>query len=190
MNATWSFLLQSALIGAGATLVMDAWAWLLKRLFGAPSLNYAMVGRWAAHLPRGRLMHESIAKAAPVAGEAVLGWGVHYLVGVVFAAVLLALAGPDWLRAPTFLPALAWGGVHRGRALSGAAARHGGRLFRFPHAAAQRGAPAQPDGARLLRRGPLHCRLAVFALFGLRPAPSRFFLFPRYRQHDQHPDQR
>lgn len=110
MNATWSFLLQSALIGAGATLVMDAWAWLLKRLFGAPSLNYAMVGRWAAHLPRGRLMHESIAKAAPVAGEAVLGWGVHYLVGVVFAAVLLALAGPDWLRAPTFLPALAWGG--------------------------------------------------------------------------------
>ncbi|WP_394063593.1 DUF2938 domain-containing protein [Alcaligenes sp. WGS1538] len=109
MNATWSFLLQSALIGAGATLVMDAWAWLLKRLFGAPSLNYAMVGRWAAHLPRGRLMHESIAKAAPVAGEAVLGWGVHYLVGVVFAAVLLALAGPDWLRAPTFLPALAWG---------------------------------------------------------------------------------
>lgn len=49
--------LRAVLIGAGATLVMDLWALLLKRLFGLPSLDYALVGRWLGHLPRGRLTH-------------------------------------------------------------------------------------------------------------------------------------
>ena len=38
--------------------------------------------------------------------EAVLGWTAHYAIGVLFAAVLLALAGQEWVEAPTFAPAL------------------------------------------------------------------------------------
>lgn len=99
-------LLRAVLIGVGATLVMDLWALLLKRLFGAPSLDYALVGRWIGHLPRGRLTHPGIARSAPVAGERAIGWIAHYAIGIGFALLLLAIWGPDWAARPTLLPAL------------------------------------------------------------------------------------
>jgi hypothetical protein len=60
MSETLEFALRAVLIGAGATMVMDLWAVLLKQ-FGAPSLNLAFLGRWIGHLPRGRWKHPSIA---------------------------------------------------------------------------------------------------------------------------------
>ena len=99
-------LLRAVLIGVGATLVMDLWALLLKRLFGAPSLDYAMVGRWIGHLPRGRLTHPGIARSAPVAGERAIGWIAHYAIGIGFALLLLAIWGPAWASRPTLPPAL------------------------------------------------------------------------------------
>jgi len=98
-------MVRSILIGAGATLVMDAWAALLRRL-GIPSLNFAMLGRWIGHLPSGRLVHESIARASPVKGERALGWAAHYAIGVSFAGLLLATFGVEWAHAPTLRPAL------------------------------------------------------------------------------------
>lgn len=98
-------IVRTVLIGVGATLVMDAWAALLRR-FGVPSLNFAMLGRWVGHLPRGRLVHESIARAPPVRGELALGWATHYAIGISFAGLLLATSGLEWSRAPTPLPAL------------------------------------------------------------------------------------
>ena len=53
------------IIGIGATAAMDAWLLLLKRL-KVPTLNFALVGRWAGHVARGRWAHDAIAKAAPV----------------------------------------------------------------------------------------------------------------------------
>jgi hypothetical protein len=103
------FLLRAALIGAGATLLIDLWAVALNRLFGVRSLDYALVGRWIGHMPRGRFRHDSIAQAAPVRGEGVIGWTAHYAIGVIFAAILLVTAGADWARQPTLLPALAVG---------------------------------------------------------------------------------
>lgn len=103
-------IVRSMLIGAGATLVMDGWAALLRR-FGIPSLDFAMLGRWVGHLPRGRLVHESIARAAPVRGELALGWATHYAIGVSFAGLLLAIAGVEWARSPTLPPALLVGVV-------------------------------------------------------------------------------
>ncbi|APA70810.1 DUF2938 domain-containing protein [Janthinobacterium sp. 1_2014MBL_MicDiv] len=98
---------QDALaIGVGATAVMDVWAVALKRFWCIPSLNFAMVGRWLGHLPRGTLTHVNIAQAAPVRDEAILGWTFHYAIGVLFAAVLLALVGQEWAAQPTFAPAL------------------------------------------------------------------------------------
>lgn len=101
---------RSFVIGAGATLTMDAWAALLRR-FGIPSLDLALLGRWIGHLPTGRLLHESIARAAPVAGERAIGWATHYGIGVSFAGVLLALFGLEWAHAPTVGPALLVGVV-------------------------------------------------------------------------------
>ena len=103
------FLIHALVIGAGATVVMDIWTLLQKRLFGVPSLDYAMVGRWIGHLPDGRFRHDSIAKAAPVSGERVIGWTAHYAIGVLFAALLLAVGGAGWARQPTLGLALAIG---------------------------------------------------------------------------------
>lgn len=105
MINTTEIVLRSVLIGAGATLVMDAWAALLRQL-GIPSLNMACLGRWIGHMPRGTWFHEAIAKAAPVRGERLIGWCAHYAIGVSFAALLLARFGLDWARSPTLFPAL------------------------------------------------------------------------------------
>lgn len=99
------FALRAVAIGGGATLVMDAWAFVLRRL-GVPSLDFAMLGRWLGHMPRGRFAHASIASAAPVRGERALGWLAHYSIGMSFAGVLLAAFGSAWVRSPSLLPAL------------------------------------------------------------------------------------
>lgn len=39
------FLFHAAVVGIGATLVMDAWRLCQKHVFGVPVLEYAMVGR-------------------------------------------------------------------------------------------------------------------------------------------------
>ncbi len=97
--------LRIALIGIGATAVLDIWLLLLARL-GVPTLDMAFIGRWAGHTLRGRLAHASIAKAAPIAGERALGWLTHYAVGIAFAGVLAVVYGMGWARAPSLLPAL------------------------------------------------------------------------------------
>ena len=100
------FVFRAVLIGVGATAVMDIWALLLKSLFKIPSLDYGMVGRWLGHMPAGRFVHRSIAKAAPIPGERLIGWAAHYAIGVIFAGLLLLIWGLDWARAPSLLPAL------------------------------------------------------------------------------------
>ena len=93
------------IIGIGATAVLDAWLFLLRRL-GVPTVNFAFVGRWLGHLPRGTLAHDDIARAQPIRGEVPLGWLTHYAIGIAFAAVLLGWQGMAWTRQPTLGPAL------------------------------------------------------------------------------------
>jgi len=100
------FLIAAVLIGCGATAVMDVWGIVKARLWGVASLDYALLGRWIGHMPRGRFAHRSIAAASPVTGERVLGWGAHYVTGIAFAAGLLAIRGQSWLEAPSLAPAL------------------------------------------------------------------------------------
>ncbi|KKC98817.1 DUF2938 domain-containing protein [Photobacterium halotolerans] len=100
------FILRAIALGVGATLVMDLWALFLKVCFKIPSLNYAMVGRWIGHFPKGQFAHANIGQAEPVAGETLLGWTAHYAIGICFAAVLLWGWGLEWAASPTLLPAL------------------------------------------------------------------------------------
>ncbi|HVY82376.1 MAG TPA: DUF2938 domain-containing protein [Steroidobacteraceae bacterium] len=106
MSGPTEVLLHVVAIGAGATVVMDIWGALQSRLFGARPMRYALVGRWLAHLLRGRVRHDAIAKAPSVKGESAVGWIAHYLIGIAFAAVLVGLWGMDWARSPTLAPAL------------------------------------------------------------------------------------
>ena len=101
---------QVAMVSNGATAVMDVWLMLLSRL-GIPTAGFAMVGRWIGHFAKGRFAHVAIGKAPPLRGELGLGWLTHYLVGVLYAALLVAVLGAGWLERPTFLPALTFGSV-------------------------------------------------------------------------------
>jgi hypothetical protein len=100
------FVFRTALIGIGATAVLDLWAQVSTRVFGMPAPNWGLVGRWIGYFPRGRFAHENIARAAPVHGELLAGWCAHYAIGIIYAALLLAIWGLDWARHPTPLPAL------------------------------------------------------------------------------------
>ena len=103
------YLEGSVLLGLGATVVMDTWMALRKRLFGISAPDYGLVGRWVGHMPHGRFRHDRIAAAPPVRGEVAIGWITHYGTGITFAALLLAIFGVEWLSKPTLGPALAIG---------------------------------------------------------------------------------
>ena len=96
------------LVGIGATAVMDAWLMFLKRM-GVQTLKFELIGRWAGHLFRGRLIHQSSGKSDPIPGEVALGWLTHYVVGIAFAGLLFGVQGADWMREPSLMPALVVG---------------------------------------------------------------------------------
>lgn len=109
MHAILDIAARGTIMGLAGAAAMDAWGLLLRRGFGIPTLDYAMLGRWLGHMPRGRFLHARIAAATPIPFERPLGYLAHYGIGVGFAVVLLALAGLDWAHAPTLWPALAVG---------------------------------------------------------------------------------
>ena len=101
--------INTALVGIGATALTDLWSLARRAMFGVPPPDDGRVGRWLAHMARGRFRHASIAAAAPLAGERIVGWAAHYLIGVGFAALMPGLFGTAWLREPTLAPAMAVG---------------------------------------------------------------------------------
>jgi hypothetical protein len=55
-----SLLGRSAVIGAGATAVMDLAAEVVRRTTGTEPLDYRLLGRWIGRLPTGRLRYDNI----------------------------------------------------------------------------------------------------------------------------------
>jgi hypothetical protein len=108
MEISLAIAIRVAGIGVLATVVLDMWLLVLKRA-GVPTLDFAMIGRWVGHTRRGVFVHGAIGKAAPVMHERVLGWLFHYLTGIVFAALLVAVKGVEWTANPSFAPAMAVG---------------------------------------------------------------------------------
>ena len=100
---------RGAIIGIGATALMDVWALFLRLVFRESMPNWGFVGRWVWHLRGGKVFHDSIAVASPHPNEIAIGWAFHYLVGILYGMVLVVVMGPDWLAEPTFLPAFILG---------------------------------------------------------------------------------
>ena len=100
------YVIYAFAIGAGATAVMDVWSIARARLLRAPAMSYGLLGRWIARIPHERFRRDRVAASPPVRGESAIGWAAHYLIGIVFAAVLLAVFGVGWVRDPTIGPAL------------------------------------------------------------------------------------
>lgn len=96
--------IRAALIGVGGTILLDLWALFVVHVLRTPATNWRMVGRWIGNMPHGYFVHETLAKAGSVSGEAAIGWAAHYLIGVSYGVLLLALWGRAWMLRPTVLP--------------------------------------------------------------------------------------
>lgn len=99
-------LIKGALVGTAGTVLLDSWALFLARVWNVPATNWTMVGRWLGHMTRGKFHHASMSAAEPVKGEHAIGWIAHYVIGIGYGLLLLALWGSGWLTEPTILPPL------------------------------------------------------------------------------------
>lgn len=108
MELTLQFMTRVILVGTLATILLDLWILLLKRL-KVPTLDMALLGRWIGHLMQVRPTRGPIAGATPVRGESGIGWVAHYAIGIVFAFLFVGVIGDEWTRQPTLVPALLFG---------------------------------------------------------------------------------
>ncbi|TDQ77316.1 DUF2938 domain-containing protein [Sphingobacterium yanglingense] len=99
-------LVYALILGVGATVIMDVFALIIKKIWQIPSLDYALLGRWLGHISRGTFRHSSIIQATPFYKERQIGWLAHYTIGIAFAYLLLLIWGVAWLTTPTFWPAM------------------------------------------------------------------------------------
>jgi hypothetical protein len=109
MNNLALSLINTILIGLGATLTTDLWALFLNRAFKIVLPNYCLVGRWLRTMPDGIFRHSNIASAPQKSAECTVGWIAHYMIGVTFAIAFVALVGDNWLQHPTLIPAIIFG---------------------------------------------------------------------------------
>lgn len=105
---TVELLFQILCLGVGATIMMDLWLLLLKRLH-LPSLNFGFLGRWVGWIFRGKFIHASIAQSLAIRQEYALGWLAHYSVGILFSFSFVLIVGETWLLQPQFTSALIFG---------------------------------------------------------------------------------
>lgn len=105
---TVELLFQILCLGVGATIMMDLWLLLLKRLH-LPSLNFGFLGRWVGWIFRGKFIHASIAQSPAIQREYALGWLAHYSVGILFAFSFVLIVGEVWLLQPQFISAFIFG---------------------------------------------------------------------------------
>jgi len=98
-------ILKTLAIGIAATFAIDIWVSFLK-LFKIKSLDYRYVGRWVGNFPRRKFFHNKIQDTPSIPHELIIGWTVHYLIGITFSFILIAFYGIGWLDKPMFLPAI------------------------------------------------------------------------------------
>jgi hypothetical protein len=100
------YVVEIIVIGIVATLVTDIWQCLLQAIAGVPPAQWGLIGRWLAGFPRGVFVHQSIAAAKSVRGELALGWAFHYAVGIVWAALYVAIMKLGLNSGPTLISAV------------------------------------------------------------------------------------
>ena len=102
-------ILSILIVGVAATLMLDIVQQLMRLLLGWPVTNWAIIGRWAAHLPQGQFVNHSVGTLPPVKNELGLGWLVHYGVGITYGAIYLFLVYVVFGTSPSFISAMTFG---------------------------------------------------------------------------------
>jgi hypothetical protein len=100
---------RTIVMGVLATIAIDIWATFANKALKLPRTNWAMVGRWLGHIPKGKFTHNPISSAQPIENESLIGWAFHYLTGVVYAGIYTAYVLAALNGVPTLTSALAFG---------------------------------------------------------------------------------
>jgi hypothetical protein len=111
VNSLAHFFISAIVLGLGATLTFDLWGLFLRQAFKITPSNICLVGRWIRYMPEGTFRHANIAASPRKRAECAVGWIAHYLIGISFATVFVALAGEGWLQHPAVTPAIMFGVV-------------------------------------------------------------------------------
>ena len=101
--------IQGVLIGIIATFGMDIWAAIVKYVLRLPTANWALVGRWFGHMPRGKFVHNPIADSAAIPNELAIGWVAHYFTGLVYGIAYLSIVQGLFSSGPSLISALVFG---------------------------------------------------------------------------------
>lgn len=101
MTDIMDIIIRAALVGIGGTIVLDIYAFLLQRLFDVRATNWQMVGRWLGHMPTGSFIQTNLGQVKSVPGEHALGWAFHYIIGIGYGLLLVAIWGSRWLLEPS-----------------------------------------------------------------------------------------
>ncbi len=76
------------LAGTIACISMDIWQRLMLLLFSIPPSNWSIVGRWSLELLKnGEIFNNNIEKNKKLPYEELVGWIVHYSVGILYAFI-------------------------------------------------------------------------------------------------------
>ncbi len=108
-NDAMNLLIHGVLIGLIATIGMDIWATFVKYVLRLPTADWAMVGRWFGHMPRGAFVHRPISESDPIPNELVIGWIGHYVTGVVYGLAYLYIVQILLSTGPSLNSALVFG---------------------------------------------------------------------------------
>ena len=84
--------LQILIVGVGACVVFDVWQRIFHCFTGIPPSDWAIVGRWAIGLlTNGRLKVRDIEVKPDRRVELSVGWFVHYVIAISYAAIFMLL---------------------------------------------------------------------------------------------------
>jgi hypothetical protein len=111
MNNLALSLISAILIGLGATLTFDLWAFFLKHAFKITPSNICLIGRWLLYMSEGTFKHSNIVSAPQKSVECIVGWIAHYTIGITFAIAFIASVGNNWLQHPMLISAVIFGVV-------------------------------------------------------------------------------
>lgn len=111
MNNSILYFFSAIFIGIGATLTFDLWGLFLKHAFKITPSNICLVGRWIRYMPEGIFRHSNIGSTPQKSAECMVGWIAHYMIGIVFTIIFLAVAGRNWIQHPALIPSIFFGVV-------------------------------------------------------------------------------
>ncbi|QDK97457.1 DUF2938 domain-containing protein [Acinetobacter tandoii] len=92
------------IVGIGSTIALDLWARLMAKLGWLPGTHWPAVGRWITGLFSGNFIFDSNNTSPFTKSEAILGWGFHYVIGIIYAAMYPLFWGFSFIVSPIIFP--------------------------------------------------------------------------------------